>query len=153
MNEPIDRAGHGAMKRAPREQRKRLEKRLTAYSVAAGAVTAAGAVVNQADAGIVYSGIQNIDIQFNSSVAAAIDLNGGGYADLIFRHYYAGATASLTVDGLLQLDVNTEGGTSSPNIFDFSASVSLTGQEPGGSLFMALIQSPRCMRLRFSSMR
>ena len=53
---------------------RRLQKQLTAYSVAAGAALA---LTNPADASIIYSGAQNITID-STTPSYSIDLDGGG---------------------------------------------------------------------------
>jgi len=54
-----------------------------AYAVAAGSVAAAAAA--SADAGIVYSGVQNISI--SQFTALQLNLDGDAYADLLLKNY------------------------------------------------------------------
>lgn len=72
----------------------RRAARLSAYSIAAGAVAATGG----AHAGIVYSGVQNISIgQFGSQ---DLNLDGDAYNDILLKNYvfggnYQGATVNF----------------------------------------------------------
>lgn len=65
-----------------RKRDRRLQKQLAAYSITAGAALA---LANPANASIIYSGAQNIDID-SSNPAQSIDIDGGGTgADFTFN--------------------------------------------------------------------